>query len=350
MTVAPSLLGLLGLVPAAHAVDGEVAIRIGGRTEPEAALEQPAEWEPAEEFEPAALTILSARVGHQDGDGPWWRVSGAAWGVAPEGESSLLSLTPQAGVSSLAGPWRLDVAGRTDLQAYVVEEGDASSVRGEVFASITRPSDRWIPRLSVVGIARQYPIQPTWSFRSVEPAVELTYRRDDGWVRWTGSGQANHHQDVLGTQVRTGVTMGLTGAKAELWGGYGLIAAQGGGTQAAARPPFTPLGDYAADADALSAGGFLQHRVDIGTSMFLGDWTVRASGLARLRQSVQLDPATFDRTGHGQLDVERPFGGPWTGVATVGVSGARLVGGGSYTDVYGWLGVRWTPRKADDEG
>ena len=325
------------------AVTSQVDLRVGARTQPEAALEQPAEWEPTEELEPAAIGILSAQVGNTPERGPWWQVSGSAWGLAPESETSLLTLTPQAGTGTSLGGWRSDVAARADLQLYPVEESDPSSLRGEVLASLQRPDDRWVPWLGIEGIGRVYPLQPTWSFQSVEPRAELIYRRDAGWVRGRAGAQANQHQGAVGTQVRAGLSAGLTGARAELWGGYGLIAAQAGTDATTARPPFTPIGDYAADADALSAGGFLQHRLDLGTSMFLGDWTLRASGLVRLRDSFTADPTSFARTGHGQLDLERPLGGVWVGVATLGVSGAALEGGAGYTDTYGWVGISWRP-------
>jgi hypothetical protein len=148
-----------------------------------------------------------------------------------------------------------------------------------------------------------------------------------------------------GTQLRAEAEIGLATRQVDVWIRYRPIAAYEGDYAEAAQPQFTPIGEYADDADALSAGGFFQHRVDAEVSYESKGWTMGAEGLVRLRESQPGDlAASFAQTIHGQLSVERAIGAKeWSWVGVLGVSSAELVDGRSYVDVYGWLGAEWKP-------
>lgn len=331
------------LAAAALAGEGHVDVLAGVRTAPDAALEQPSEWE--YEVEPTAVAAVVAGW-RSTPSAAWWGLEGGAWGMVPEEDASLLTVGPRAGVGASAGAARLELAGRYDAQWFPASS-ETSSGRAEALVEGKVEVGALTPELGVTGIDRHYPFQTEWSFRTFEPHLALTGQTADGRLRLRGTGGFQWNRGFSsgtatpagGAQIRLGAELGLAGRRGELWGRYVLIEAWDGSEQPAARPVFTPVGDYAEDADALSGGGFLQHRVELGASAEVGAWTVRGSALARLREADAVDLASFERTVHGQLDVRRELSERLTGIGTVGASGASLVSGTSYIDVYGWAGV-----------
>ena len=187
-----------------------------------------------------------------------------------------------------------------------------------------------------------------WEHGLVRGELGAAWQANQGWTI-AADGTLDRS---TGTQLRADVELGVATRQVDLWIRYSPIAAYEGDYAEAAQPQFTPIGEYADDADALSAGGFFQHRVDVRATYESKGWTVGAEGLVRVRESQPGDlAASFARTIHGQLSFERAFEPKdWSWVGVLGVSTAELVDGRSYADVYGWLGARWTPRARPDGG
>jgi len=323
----------------ATAAEGHLDVLAGGRTAPDAALEQPSEWEPT--IEPSVLAAVVGSVQSFHGEA-WWGLDGQAWGVAPEADGTLLGLGPRAGVGAQAGKARFEVAGRYDAELYPVIM-DPTNGRAEALASGAVDLGVARPFLSAEGIARTYFVETDWSFHAaqVDGGVELA--GTGGRVVFTGTWQINEGRDasgefVPGQQVRGSLDLGISARKLEAFAKYELIYAWNGAADEAARSQFTPIGSYSSDADALSAGGFLQHLGEIGCSAETGGWTFRGSALARLRDA---DPAaaSYENTLHGQVDVHRDLSERMIGIFTLGASAAEVVSGQSFVDVYGWVGV-----------
>jgi hypothetical protein len=325
----------------AFAGSGTLDVLVGGRSAPEATLEQPSEWE--HEAEPNLVGALAAGWQDQGPVGTWFRVDGEAWGALPEGDTSMFRLAPQAGIGGSAGAYGGELAGRYDASLYPWES-HASSGRAEVMARGTATAGLARPEVSVLGLDRHYFQTPAWSFRTLEPGAGLGLTVGPLRIKLGSSLQLNGGgagSPVVGQQARAVSELGVAGRSWDLWLGYRLIKAWGGGPDEGARAQFTPVGAYAEDADALSAGGFLQHRVDLGGVVTAGRWTLRAAGLARFRAPDDVGLPSVSRTLHGQLDLERDIGERLSILGTGGVSHAELSTRHGYTDVYGWLGLRW---------
>lgn len=320
----------------ALAGEGAVAVLAGVRTAPDAALEQPSEWEP--EIEPTAIAAIVGRWRSQQP--AWWGVDASAWGLAPEPDAVLLAVGPRAGLGADRGAARLDAAARYDLQAYPFSP-EVTNGRAEALAKVGLRSGAVDPEVAVLAIDRHY-LLPEWSFRALEAGVAARLHTRDDAVRLTlGSGwQVNQgHDSAVGDQLRATVEAGGSAGRIDAWAAWRLVVARGGAPERAARPVFTPVGDYSEDADALSSGGFLQHRAEVGASAEAGPWTLRGSVLGRIRFPEALATGTVDRTLHGHFDLLRETGGGWSVLGAAGASGTRIVGGASYLDVYGWAGL-----------
>jgi hypothetical protein len=146
---------------------------------------------------------------------------------------------------------------------------------------------------------------------------------------------------ATGSQLRAVAEGGLSNRNWDLQFGYRLYVAQGGQAEQALRPQFTPLGNYSDDADALSAGGFVQHRVDLSGAFEMDEWTFRFSALGRLRQGrPTLTTGSFARTGHAHFTTQRDLVEHLALSFTTGVS-AAATGASAYTDAYAWFGLHW---------
>jgi hypothetical protein len=327
----------------ASAAEGHVDVLGGMRTAPDAALEQPAEWEP--EFEPSAVGAVVARV-HSNGGEAWWGLDGEVWGMVPEPDATLLALGPRAGTGATVGDTRLEVAGRVDGELYPYVN-DATNLRAEGLGSTTLRLGNVRPGLTVEGLARAYPNERTWSFRTVMATASVDVASTSERVRGglSGDWQLNAGREpdgsgwVPGQQARGMAEFEVSGRHLEGWASYQLIYAWNGAADDAARSQFTPLGAYSSDADALSAGGFLQHKVEFGGSAEAGEWTVRASALGRWRDTEDPVAASYARTLHGQVDVQRDLSERLAVFGTLGTSAAEVVSGKGFTDVYVWLGL-----------
>ncbi len=143
--------------------------------------------------------------------------------------------------------------------------------------------------------------------------------------------------DDIGTQVRGVAGVGLTAGNADVMLRYRPIVARAGeDDDDTVRPQFTSLGDYTEDADAVSSGGFVQHRLEMNAAWVAGPWTARTGALGRLRSGEGLV-----RTGHAHIGLDRTVGDRWMVTGTVGATAVELGSGVAFVDVYGWVGVRW---------
>lgn len=328
------------LAVGAAAGEGAAELLAGVRTAPDAAIEQPSEWVPGE-VEPSVFSALVGRY-RSVGDA-WWGLDASAWANLPEGDVNLLALGPRAGIGADAGSARFDAAGRVDGQLYPWSP-TATNVRAEALIRASVGGAIAEPELAVEAVDRRY-VASEWSFRSVEPFIGLSLHTVDGTARarFVAGYQVDGGPGTgLGHQARGTIELGASSGSLDVWAAYRLIAAWGGEEELAERPVFTPIGDYSEDADALAAGGFVQHRVAAGVTAELGPWTLRGSALGRVRQTTGAAPIDgFARTVHGQLDVTRALGEHLFGLGAVGTSAAALVGDRSYVDGYGWIGVGW---------
>jgi hypothetical protein len=330
---------------------GEMEVIAGGRSAPEATVQVP---EAGDQLEPAALVAIAGHVETAPGEGFWARGDGSLWALT-EDDARLIEVRPALGWGARSDTLGSELAATWQGQAYPWNT-TASNGRTEAYAdgNVSTGDHRF--DLSVLGVDRRYPWKKEWGFSTVEPGVGWHW--EHGLVRgavgaaWQGNAGSTIAADgsldrSTGWQLRADVELGIATRRWDVWARYAPISAYEGDYAEAAQPQFTPIGDYEDDADALSAGGFFQHRIDTTIAWESDSWSVRAEGLGRLRESQPGDlAASFARTLHGQLSVDRVLAAQspdWSWVAVLGVSAAELVDGRGYTDVYGWAGVRWHP-------
>lgn len=329
----------------------ELTVLAGARTAPEASVERPDEWDL--EVDPSVLAALLGEAAIDTDPGLSLGLRGAAWGYLPEEDADRLQLEPWAGwLFTDDSGVEVDVAARYAWFA-VPMLASSSSRRGEALLRTGLRRDGWLVQARAVGIDRTYPRQPGWSFRSVEAGADAVVDLGDSGLRAElgAAGQGNWGRSlepagdttaVPGSQLRLAAGLGHATRSVDLRLRYRLYLARAGEAEDTVRPQFTPVGEISDDADALSAGGFTQHRVEGSLAWERGDWGAAASALLRLRDNT--DPnadASFARTIHGQLTGERELGDRWALSATVGSSAARLEDGREYVDVYAWLGLSW---------
>src|SRR5262249_4197486 len=144
--------------------DGHLDAIVGTRTEPDAALEQPTEWDP--ELEPAFLGAVVGSVGATHGQG-WFGLDGAAWLLLPAPGPSMVSLPPRAGLGAGLGPARFELAARYEAQVYPIIRVDTNG-RAEGLGTVELGHGKVVPDVSVEGIDRRYPWEPKWSFSTGE--------------------------------------------------------------------------------------------------------------------------------------------------------------------------------------
>ncbi|MBX2802215.1 MAG: hypothetical protein KTR31_31325 [Myxococcales bacterium] len=349
----------------------EVGVALGGRTAPESVIQVPEvdEGEPGDteevgeeedgEFEPSVLLLADAR-GRVTAGAVWGAVDATAWLLAPEGEADRLTASPQVGVGAAAGAVRADAVGRYLLDLFPFRSS-ASSGRAEIHGGLDwqPPEARIGAGLHATLVDRHFFAVPEWGFRTIEAgATARLGGTGPVWLELGLAGQGNQGlvrqegglEREWGSQLRGMVGVGVSTPAAylqlrlrPLWAFAGEL------DDDTVRAQFTPLGDYAEDADALSAGGFQQQRLDVQAAVQPGRWTVSAGVLGRLRRGAASQ--TLLRTGHAYLLLARPVSGPWSLRATLGVAGAEPAGGQSFVDIYGWAGVRWRPvlRSEEDE-
>ncbi len=336
------------LLAATHADSSlELDMLVGGRTAPEAAIQLPREWE--NELDPTVVPALIGRWRWSDSRGLWAAVRGATWMSIPEEDANLVELGPRLGWGLDADRWAFEIAAGYDLQGFVFLP-EASNGRAEAWSELSIPLGRQELALELTALHRHYPLQPSWGFGTIEPGLawrgplagnlrgtlQVSAQANQGWVIDT-AGEAVR---ATGGQLEARLELGYTGGTWELRASYRPIFAFGGLPDEGDRPQFTPMGEYTDDADALSGGGFVQHRASLDAHVVLEEWTLRARAMGRLRSSELAGSQTLARTLHGSIAAERPVRPGLTLVGEVGASGVELADGSSYLDLSGWVGVR----------
>lgn len=332
--------------------NAQVEVLAGGRTAPQLTAQGPAELTEAEN--PGALMVVRADAESGSWKGAWLGSGAEAWGYLPDPDFGMLRLEPRGGWSPDTGEhWNLDLGARYALEAYPWSP-TLSSARGEATAA-AGPTLGPL-RLAVDGgyVRRDFFGNPTWSFQAAELGLRAQSAKSSGGFRasvklsgqynsgFTVDGAGGSHP-ATGTQARARLALGWTRRSVDLNLGWNGILAWEGNVEDAARPQFTPIGQYADDADVLSAGGFLQNRVDLSAGWLPGrGWSLGLNGMLRLRLSeTGQASASLATTLHLQARVERELGKKLTVLATTGMTQVDMVTGASALDVYGWAGLRW---------
>lgn len=341
---------ILLIATAFAATTAELSLLAGARGDAESLLEQPEARE--QTLEPSATFGLLGEVRQRWSSGLWIAGAGEVWTYAPEADSTLARLVPAAG-----GSFEIGERGRLDLAArYALEDAPlrADMLNGRAEATGRAGVGLGSHQLDVLALAvsRDWFGQPAWSFRDAEAGLVW------GWqpsafrlgARATGQLNSGHTVNEVGTldptrglQLRLGLSGGWTGERWDLGGEYRYYIADEGQAEDAARPQFTPVGELDDDADALSAGGFTQHRLGLNARGELGSsTTLSLNALVRVRDNEPGQPsAALSRTLHAGADLGRSLTGPWSLHAVGGITTLDTPSGASSLDPYGWLLVRW---------
>ena len=349
-----SLLALL-LPSVAHA-GGQVKLEAlaGGRTAPQVSAQGAGELGDTEA--PVGLGALRVDAESAASKGAWLGITGESWSYLPDPELSLLRLEPRAGWHPHVGEvWRVDMGTRYALEAYPYSPR-LSSGRGEATATVGPTLGALRAGLLGTYVRRDFFGADEWSFETAEGGGLLGTAPASGGVRATATltGQFNAgstldaagvQHPATGTQLRSSADLGWTRRTVDLSLGWRFIRSWEGNVEDAARPQFTPIGQYADDADALSAGGFVQNRVDLSVAWLpSAAWTLGLDGMLRLRSSEDGQAsASLATTQHLQGRAERRMSESWQLFGALGMTRVDLVTGDSGLDLYGWMGLRWAP-------
>ena len=332
----------------------EVGVLAGVRGNAESTLEQP-EAATLDALEPSATVAILAEGRWRWKSGLWLAGSGEAWTYLPEPDPTLLRVVPALGGTFDVGKsGHLDLAARYSLESVPVRP-DRTNGRAE--ATLRVAGDLGAHRLGLVavGVSRDWFELPAWSFRTVEGGLVWDWQPSAFRLGARATGQLNAGSTVnasggldpaTGQQLRLGASGGWTGRGWDLGLEYRLYLADEGQVEDAARPQFTPVGDYDDDADALSAGGFTQHRLGFTANGRLGTaWTLDVDLLARVRVNEPGQAtAAFARTFHAGVDIGRTISGPWSLHGVGAVTTLDLPSGGATYDPSAWVLVRWAPK------
>lgn len=344
---------ILFLTSAFAATTAEISVIAGVRGNAESTLEQPHATS-IDGLEPSATAAILGDVRQRWKSGLWLAGGGELWTYAPEPDPTLMRATPAGGGSFTLGKHgHLDVAARYTLEAVPLRV-DRTSGRAEATGSAGFTASAHGVDVVAVGVSRDWFDLPQWSFRTGELGLTWAWQPSAFRLGARASGQYNAGwttntagslDPATGQQVRLGGSAGWTERAWDLSLEYRLYLADEGQVVDASRPQFTPVGDYDDDADALSAGGFTQHRLALSANGTIDKvWSVDANVLARFRINEPGQPsAALVRTFHAGLDVGRQLGGPWSLHVVGGITTLDSpTGSGSY-DPSGWLSLRWAP-------
>ncbi len=344
---------LLGVAPAWAAATPpttEATVLAGGRTAPESAIRIPSGFEGG--FEPSALLAVDVRVRFGAERGPWARLAAGSWAYAPDVDASEIHGGGAAGWTGT----RAELAGRYDV-AWFPLLTEASNGRAEVMGRVRLGDDPWALTPSVTLVDRRYINGGAADYSTGEAGAVGSYTAAAGARIDVGlSGQVNAAGGIgangpLGAQGRSLVRLSLNGTRWRVSAEHRFILAAEGETEVTAPALYTLVGDYDDDVDALSGGGFTQHRVGVSGAVEAGAWTVSAGGLARLRAASEEElAAAYGRSVAGQIRLDRRFGAALTGFASLGVSTASSPGRPGYLDAWGWAGVTWRPAAPKEPG
>lgn len=352
-------LALVAAATVASPVQLVVDVLGGARSAPEITTEAPTA---VDSTGPASgLAALRMDAESSEARGGWLGLSAEAWFYFADPSPSLLRAEPRIGWSPKFGRiWHADLAARyaAEVTPWLAEYGNGRAEATGRFGPTLGPI---VLDASLGTTRRDYFRRRDWSFQTIDGGLRVSLAPMVPTIRAAvealGQGNAGSTLDsagvahpATGSQVQLRVDVGLEVRGFDLSVSWRLRHAWEGDVENAARPQFTPIGQYADDADALSAGGFLQHRFEVSALWTpSSSWTFGFDGLARLRSSdAGQESATWARTLHGQLRVERALRGPLSLLMTGGVTNVLLVDGGAATDVYGWVGLRWRPPPPPD--
>ena len=332
----------------------EVGLIAGVRGNAESTLEQP-EGADLENLEPSGTVGVVGEARKRWKSGIWLAGSGEVWTYFPEPDPTLLRLVPAVGGTfDLGKHGHLDVAGRYSLEAVPLRAGRTNG-RAEVTTRAGFNAGAHTLDVLALGVSRDWFALPEWSFRTGEAGLVWAWQPSAFRVGARATGQYNAGWTVnaaggidptLGEQLRVGASAGWTGHAWDVGVEYRLYIADEGEAEDAARPQFTPVGDYDDDADALSAGGFTQRRLGVTANGKLGErWTLDANVLARLRLNPpDQTSAALTRSFHAGVDVGRSLSGPWSLHGVAGISTIDLPDGETSYDPSAWLMLRWAPQ------
>ena len=351
----PSL--LLALCRPAFA-GGQLAVEAfaGGRSAPQLTAQGASELNEAEPASAlAALRMEAESASHR---GAWLGGTAEAWSYLPDPELSSLRIEPRGGWRpELGDRWQAELGGRYALEAYPwsprLDSGRAEATGG--VGPVIGPL-----RLGVEAdyVRRDFLSTRQWSFQTVEGGLLVGTAPTAGGLRATLrlGGQYNdgftldtagQEHPATGIQARVRADLGWSLRAVDLHLGWRLIRSLEGDVEDAARPQFTPIGQYADDADALSAGGFLQNRFDLSAIWSPSpSWTLGLDGLLRLRKSdAGQQSASIATTAHLQARVARSLSKTLTLSTTAGLTRLDLVSGEGAIDLAAWVGLRWQPAR-----
>ena len=345
---------ILFIAAASAGTTAEIGLIAGVRGNAESTLEQP-EGADIENLEPSGTAAIVGEARKRWKSGIWVAGSGELWTYFPEPDPTLFRAVPAlGGAFDLGKHGHLDVATRYSLEWVPLR---ADRVNGRAEATVKTGLNTGAHRLDVlaVGVSRDWFDLPQWSFRTGEAGLVWAWQPSAFRVGARATGQYNAGwtenaaggvDPARGEQLRLGASAGWTGRAWDVGVEYRLYVADEGEVEDAARPQFTPVGDYDDDADALSAGGFTQHRVGLTANGKLGEaWTVDASVLARLRLNPPDQPsAALTRSFHVGADLGRSLGGPWSLHGVAALSTIELPDGETSYDPSAWLMLRWAPK------
>lgn len=327
---------ILPLCASAATVDGTV--QAGARTSPESAIQVPAAWEG--EFEPSALVYadVSARFGKARG--PWARLELGGWAYAQDLDASLASAGVGVGWGGAVGPLDVSLAGRYDGQWFPLLMV-ATNGRAEVIARARHDEKLWGLSGQLTAVDRRF--VGAKGFTTAELGATLTLTPAATWGLDLGaSGQANQGAaGPIGGQVRTLERLRFGGKAWRLALDHRLVWALEGEIEEETRAAFTPIGDYADDVDALSGGGFVQHRFGASGVVTAGKWTFSAGGFGRFRsaEEEEEEAVAFVRSYGGQARVQRTLTPAVELFVAGGAVGATLGTGRGFVDGFGWVGL-----------
>ncbi len=315
-----------------------VAVLVGARGEPEAWSER-ADGSEAEAGEASGLVGLTSTA-RTAGPIAWAGLDLRVLGYLPEGEGTLVRLAPALGArtgqsdaphASVAGSWALEWLPTTPDVSGGRAEASARAGVGKGGHTVD----------GVLGVLdHRFLGHADWALTSGELGAEWSLARGVARVQLRPSGQQlNTAVAGTGGQGRLAATVGASARGLDASLGWQGFVARGGGPDPAYRPPFDPLGSVDEDADALSAGGFVQQRVEASVTGAAGDWTATGHAVGRLRTGT-----SSGTTAHLGVDVARALGPTLSAHLAAGWTGWRL-SGLTLSDPYGWLSVEWSVRR-----
>jgi len=344
----PLFVGLFaGALPSAWAgPQGQLTVLAGGRAAPESTILLPTAWEG--NIEPAGLAAVDGGLRLGAVDGAWVTLGAGTWAYLPEGEALSVDGRGALGWSGAASErLMLDVAAKVEAEWYPLFQAGFNG-RTEVLGRARYTGSGWSLTPSLTAVDRRYLDQPAASFSYGEAGLVLGLSGDGPLALELGlAGQGNQSQGLgsegaVGAQLRGLSCLSVTSGA---WHGgleYRLTVALEGEVEHELRPLFTPWSDYSDDADALSGGGFVQHRVRLWGALSLSRWTLSAGAMGRQRQAGDDELAvSYKQSGQLRLEADRELSEALVAFGAVGAASAGTPSGPGYMDGWGWLGLRW---------